>query len=168
MQPNRAEKGKGKRGPCCSLWVGSLGFSLLCFAVINATTKSSLGRKGLISAHSLQKGRQELRQRPGREGCCLLACFSWLAQLLSSSTQAAHPGGAVPTVYQLSYNVYQEDAPTASTGPPVDGPVSHLNFLFSDDPSCVTLIKQTNKQTNNQTNKQQTLPRTSGHSWLLP
>lgn len=69
--------------------------SSLLVALITTMTKKQLWRKGLISFLLLTGGHEE-KLRAGtrgrsssraREGCCLLACSPWLAQLLSCITQ---------------------------------------------------------------------------------
>jgi hypothetical protein len=69
-------------------------------------TKKQIGRKGFIQLtlpdHS--PSGQELKQgwklkaganAEAMEGCCLLACFTWLASLLSYRTYIHQPGMAL-------------------------------------------------------------------------
>lgn len=70
-------------------------FHVSCLQRATTITKSSLGRKGLISCYNVQaimKGSQDrhLSQagtEAGMEVCCSLACSLWLVSLLSYSTQ---------------------------------------------------------------------------------
>lgn len=115
--------------------------------------------------HEGQPG-QELRQRPRREECCSLACFSFPQRADPPALERQRP------VCGLSYLIYQENASTAFTGPACGG-VSHLNFLFSGDPSCGTLIKKQHKTNNNNNNNKKPYPGHLGtagfsHSTCLP
>jgi hypothetical protein len=70
-------------------------------------TKKQTGEESLpfhIAVHHQRKSRLDGTQAgqeagadaEAMEGCYLLACFPWLAQLLSYRTQGYHPGMAPP------------------------------------------------------------------------